>query len=1148
VELEDLKQAVRATDPAALLVPPRVLRRILQEEYKAPHLLVQVPHERCYYFDREVLFRYVEQDELDLPPDHLLPSTVILLARPDEALEKQDRAAILSRYWRLLFHVHVHLALDERHQEGNLTQADVRARIEQIGRTEFEEIRAVLQEERDLLEPADDLAVYIEFAAVYLELRYFRTNLRATYFPAISDFAAIDQILARDVDGDAIFARTRLPGAPDPVIQTDTSSDESHDYYWRLQRHADRAVAEGDIVRAAILRTKAARVAPAALTRSTRDSAVRDVGVLTANLQDALKFSGEELQQWLQVLPSLLDKSDQGNWPVEAKLLYDLQEVCMEHQRKSFALDLVEWVVSAGRRPIKRPLTSLQLVRSIQHLRTAAQRLTMARISDDDRQRLGRLLQSASNLTEERLRERFRPILRDAFHDVGLVAANPPEQVALQKMIEELLDRISEYGFFTFADLRDTVSRNRLKLPDLQDPVSYWRGDPLLWLDRRLATLMEGVYHRGEFYLRWLERGSSLFFGTDIGRFLTRHVVLPFGGAFAIVVTLEICVMHYFQQAPAAAEEVARQATVLPSVPMLHPAMLSRATETAGHSLLLPWYTFLPLGVFLWLLMHVPGLREFFRQVGHWSYRCLRLVFYEIPVRLYRLPWLRSILSSWPFLLLFWYGIKPLAVSAAIWLCFPMTRGPTSAVATFILVDVLLNSRFGYAASEALVESVAMVYGWVRFEFLQGVVRWVDLFFKQVTKAVESLLYSVDEWLRFRSDEGRLTLVVRAVAGVLWFPIGYLIRLYFVTLMEPTLNPIKLPISSLAFKFMWLIPLYREAFAPEAQIERLGPHTGPVIASMLTYGVIIPTLWLLPSAVAFFFWEIQENWRLFRANRAPRLKPVVIGRHGEKMPQLLKPGFHSGTVPTHFAYLRHAELAAYHDGNWRSARTYRQALREVARSLQLFIEREFIALLKQSKSWPDPPIYVAQIVLSCNRIRVELGHGTFPNQSLWLAFEEHCGWLIASIAEPGWLKQLDAEPRQVLTSALAGLYKLAGVDLIREQLTAALSPHVPGYDITDHCLVIREDHLNGKMIAYDLREPYDLLTPLHRNGELVSRGPTLDAKELFFSRRPITWDQWVECWELDAEGKGHPRLLADGLPILPAEPTLKMSQFTIQRS
>ena len=63
VDLEDLKQALRATDPAAVLVSPRILRRLLQAEFDVPYLLVQAPHERCYFFDRQVLFRHVEQDE-----------------------------------------------------------------------------------------------------------------------------------------------------------------------------------------------------------------------------------------------------------------------------------------------------------------------------------------------------------------------------------------------------------------------------------------------------------------------------------------------------------------------------------------------------------------------------------------------------------------------------------------------------------------------------------------------------------------------------------------------------------------------------------------------------------------------------------------------------------------------------------------------------------------------------------------------------------------------------------------------------------------------------------------------------------------------------------------------------------------------------
>jgi len=43
---------------------------------------------------------------------------------------------------------------------------------------------------------------------------------------------------------------------------------------------------------------------------------------------------------------------------------------------------------------------------------------------------------------------------------------NFPERVALEKLVEELLDRIIGTAF-TMGDLRDAVSRNQLKLPDL---------------------------------------------------------------------------------------------------------------------------------------------------------------------------------------------------------------------------------------------------------------------------------------------------------------------------------------------------------------------------------------------------------------------------------------------------------------------------------------------------------------------------------------------------------------------------------------------------------------------------------------------------------------------------------------------------------
>lgn len=1108
MQLPELKQALQAADPAALLVPARILRRLLQAEFRVPYLLVHAPHERCYVFDRQMLFDYVEQEELDLEPERLLPPTVILLARPPaEEEDKLPREPTLLQYWQLLFHAHIHLALRRRREQGLLTPADIHARVAAIGQTNFEEIRTVVHQENYLLPPADEASVYIEFAAVYLELRYFRPNLRETYFPAIGDFNKIDELLAQDVNADELFLKTRLPGAPEPVVRTDTSSDESHDYFWRLLRHADRARDEGDAVRAAILRTRAARVAPAALTSWTRDGALADLQVMTGHLQEILRLGGEDVQEWLQVLPALLDKADQGNWPVEARLLYDLQSASLEPQHKLFALDVVEWLASAGKRPIKRPLTALPIVRVTRHLRSAAQQLTMARVSDDDRRRLAKLLRAALQQSEERVRERFRPVLKDAFDDVGLTAANPPEQVAVNKMIEELLDRIISQGFFTFLDLRDTISGNQLKLPDLVDPHDFWRGDALLRLDRRLSTLLEGVYRHGEFYLRWLEGSGALFFGTPVGRFLTRNLVIPFGGAALLMEGIQICLRDYVHWDPT-----------------------------------VPWFAPLLLGVFFLALMRFGSLRQALATAGSTSYRAARFTVYDGPRQLWRLRGVQIVVRSWPFLLLMWYVLKPLLVWCLLWLYSPRSFGsPLAAVVTFAIAELLLNSRFGRSINEAVVEAVELLYRWLRFDFWRGLLRLVNRFFKRVTETLELVLYTVDEWLRFRSDENRLQTFVRAVLGALWFPIGYLIRLYFIMLIEPSINPIKLPVSSLAFKVMLLFPLYQEVLTPGRHEERLTPYLGWGPAMVITFAVIIPTLWLLPGMFSFFIWEMKEDWKLFRANRPKELRPVIIGRHGETMVQLLKPGFHSGTIPKLFGQLRRAESCAYETGNWRPARAYRQSLGDVEHSLQLFVEREFVELLRQSRSGAQLPIRVARVELSCNRIRIDLNLGHEAATDAALAFEERAGWLIGSLERPGWLAQLHAEQLAVISTALAGLYKIAGVDFIREQLVSAVPLAASGYDLTATELLVWGGSREQSEVIYDLRPRQGQLRARSRNGRAAGAPPFVDARALFFSRAPLLWDDWVACWEKDREGRGHPPLFNDRVPLLSLQTSPSLS-------
>ncbi len=396
-------------------------------------------------------------------------------------------------------------------------------------------------------------------------------------------------------------------------------------------------------------------------------------------------------------LPALLDKADQGSWPVEAALLYDLQKVGVDHERDIYALDLVTWLTSGGRRPIKRPLPSQRLVRITKHLRSAAQRLTQARLSDDERQHLARLLQAALHHCEERLRGRFRPVLTDALSSVGLQPANPPERTAFARMIEEMLDRIVELGFLTFSDLRDTISRNQLKMPDLGDPQEFVRGDPLLRLDRRLATALDGVYRPSEVYLRWLERLTAPAFGTVSGRWLVLFVLLPFGGAAVMVQGAQVLVGH-FQPAVVPSRGDQGEEAERPA-----PSEDAEGSETSAErigveklELPLSWKlaAIALLGLFLLALLHVESFRQGCKQTLVLTYRALRGLLIDLPVYLARRPLVQKALKSWAFQLLWSFAFKPAVVCAVLWWLLPKAFASWQVgCITFLLVAIVLNSR-----------------------------------------------------------------------------------------------------------------------------------------------------------------------------------------------------------------------------------------------------------------------------------------------------------------------------------------------------------------------------------------------------------------------------------------------------------------------
>jgi hypothetical protein len=1152
----ELQKILTAADAAAVLVSPQIMERVLRETWKLPSIYVNPPHRKTCVANRQTLYRHAEQVDLELEPDILLPETVILLVRPEnDALSPLETPNLLLKYWRWLFHARVHLAL------AHLPPATVRERIEAIGRTDFDAFRAILAEDGYLAPNANDGAVYTEFAAVFLELRYFSSARLAAYFPGVAEINETERIVANDFDPPLLFRQTRLKGAPDPVAVIEKRTTESEEGYWTLVRSAQRASARGNMVRAAILNMRAARIAPAAKTLSTREQAEKLLHELIQRLSTALGLPDVEVGQWYGYTALLLDRADQGSRPAEARLLEDLQTVCVDSEQSIYTLDLAEWLLSGFRRPMKRPLPSQRMVRIVKQLRAVANRIPLVRLSDADRDVFGGLVHAALKRCEESLRLRFRPVLVAAFEDAGLKATNPPEKAAFEKMVEELLDRILALGFFTFSDLRDTISRNQIKLPDLVDPQEVLRGDALIRLNARLTTLLDGVYRPGELYMRLLEWVTAWGFGTKLGRFLTRTVTIPVGASLLVMHTLGILVSL-----------TGKYLLGHPEDPQL---------THISHVLLGPWHdadgedagrlfagqlpsldTIVHFALWGASALFVLGLVNssrfrrrvlaFLGRIGH----ALRRVLWDLPLGVLPMAEVERFLKGWSFQLLLWFVIQPLAVCAILAYYRPqLFRTIETCILVFLIVFTILISRIGRVIGQLVWQSLVSMSTALQAGLLRGLISFIVQLFKRIIDLLEYLLFTVEEWLRFRTGESGLSMGLKAILGLVWFPFAYVARLYTVVLIEPGLNPIKAPVSIMAGKF--LVPILPSLTTSlTSQISQL--LGSPADLSVVRF-IVLPTMFLLPDAFGFLFWEIKENWSMFRANRPKNLEPVSVGAHGETVRGLLQPGFHSGTVPRLFRHLRYAERHSQKTNDWTTARLYRREIEETAHSIERFVSRELVGLLRQSHTWQTlvengscqdgvcvpgsasrNDLEAGSVRLTTNRIGFALHYSAYPATPVRIEVER-CGgrWLVACVREVGWLVHLSAEPIRAFTAALAGWYKLAGIDLVREQIRANLPPQVTTIEIVSAGIQVWIAS-NDQPAIYDLSDPIE---PIHPRAGPAAELPTLDASRLLFAQTPVSWKEWVQCWVNDQVGQGHPGLpgLGEQLVTIPRPTTTEES-------
>lgn len=1076
----DIELELKSIEPRLLLVPRKVVDKVILHQRKLPAILGlisgQFSNVDSVWTDFETLNAIAQEIEFELEIGSLPFGRILLLAKVESEMPGKfntEQRNIL--YWRRIFHAEVKLKFFELKEQGLLSSTKIENKIKIIGRTIFSEALMVLEQEHKIFPEQDITDKYISFAACFAEIYRFSENLLTNYFPSIKDYESLLLIIKDDVSEDVIFQETRLTGTQNPHPTPETHAEESSEYFKRLSEQAEKESLLNNATESAILWTQANRVAPAELSPDTLEKAHREIRKLVKRLQSAINFNSNDFQNWESALLPLLDKADQGSFPVEARLLTELQSACEDYEQEIYRIDILGWAMSLGKKSMKRPLRFQRLIKIHQRLKEASLNAITTRLAFADRKKLETLLQLVWKQNEKKLRNEIRPIIENNLQLVGLKGEGAFGEIARRRLVEEFLDLIIEQGYLNYSELRDMISRNHLKLEDVRDASSFFKGDALLTLDENLSIQLDGIYRRSDFYLRWLEKSTALNFGTATGRTLTKFLTLPFGGSFLLIESADLI-----------NDKISGE-----RIPDL--------TRT---------FAFITLGIFLFGIINNLSFRTFVFEVLLFFWKTAKFIFYKIPSALLTWNPFLSIWKSLPVQVIYSLILKPLVFTEAIALWLPKSYPyHVGEIVLFIGFTLLLNSRPGRLLSEFAISGVMTLGKLIQDGLISILFTIILQSFKKTIEGLEFVLQWVNDWLRLRGRAKPWQIALRGILGLLWSPIAFFLRFYTVVLIEPGINPIKFPISSVAAKFTYpiIIPL-----TPEI-VQFFSPFIGDVLSNLF-FGT---TIWLMPNLFGFLFWETKENWGLYRANRPQSLRPMAVGTHGETIPQLLKLGFHSGTIPKLFMKLRKAELEAVSRSDWRKARTLRLDLQTIKERLARFIERDLLIPMQQNNKSFIKPLRVSEISLGLNRIEAEMtGMDDNGYASFKISLELVDKILMGSVSKPGGTLALNEHQNRCLSLGIAGLYKFAGIDISKEQVTSNLPSWVSDWKISEGNLVLFSENQSTILVPINTGEP--LLKLQVKNLEKACTLNTLDAERLLFGRQPLTWQEWSEGWDRSA--------------------------------
>lgn len=1020
----DLEPELRSAVPACRLVPDRLLRRILHELQDLDRPVV-INTRLPWWVHRADL---TELDDLHPGVTSGEEDPLLLLVDPDDRpdLCGTDRD-IRSAYQQMILHAVVCRRVADAVAAGSVNHRSAAALFQSVHWDYEPDGRSVLVSDHVVPPDAGWETFFPRFAAtawVWLETE---PDQFASVFPSAPPPAAARAVLAR------MFDSTGLPPVRSGVAPPAAGSaapDERIDRS-RATRWAEIATRKRNHVRAAICWHAAGEDDKAG-------TAIRD-GLMPL-LAPALGLDAGTAEKWVIAILPLLGSAGQGAWPHAARALYNLQKLGLDLAGGLVAVDPTRWLKSFGKRSVKLPLDRALPVLRYRALASAHRHVERAALPSNTADPFLHLVDAALHRAEAEAFADFTPRLVAALDAVGLVPANVVERIARDKLVVELVERACRRGFLRFGDLRDALARNSLKLPDLRGPGEFVAGDPLLRADKVLSESLAGVYHGGEFYLRGIQRMSSLAFGTPPGRLVTRFIALPFGGAFLLLEFAQHMV-HAAQGAyrfaskllapkplPVVVEAPAEAPPAepewywdwaindwMPNFDTVEAATVVKATVTSVPTEhgphLVTWPVVLAVGLFLLALLHVPAFRS--RVVDGLAavWRGFRYLVHDLPLsvwtsepvrRVRRHPVMRAVNRR------FGSGLLVAVFAAGMLWVFGASPGRIArgAVLWFLLVTLVRLLPAGRMAEDRAAEALADGWRLLRVNLLPGLVGWFVWVFREFLAWVERVLYAVDEWFRFHEGESKPSDRYKVLLGFVWFPVAYVVRFVFNLLLEPQVNPVKhFPVVTVSHKVLFtaLIPLSDATGIPEATLAVI--FTG------------------IPGVFGFLAWELKENWRIYAANRPAGLKPVVLGHHGETMRGLLRPGFHSGTVPKQLKSIR-KQLA--HPPGDRKEHAIAKAVHElhhIEHAVGRFVEREILPLLRASRAWAGVDVRAGHVRLTTTAAAVELLAATGDGGPISVTFRNEGEGIVAHV-DPDALRSFGPDRARALTAGVKGAVAL----------------------------------------------------------------------------------------------------------------------------